>query len=223
MRLAIVIPTLNEALCLEPFLQAAMAEADEVWISDGGSDDGTVELAERLGARVVRGGAGRGPQLNRGAQACSTDGLLFLHADTLLPKGAGEKVREALKGGAIGGGFEVAFDQQTPTLRLGARLINLRTRLTRCPLGDQAQFVERGTFEALGGFRDWPILEDLDFSRRLKKRGHTVLLRPPVVTGARRFVHLGIARTIATNWLIWLLYFVGVSPRRLARLYRRAH
>ncbi len=221
MRLAIVIPTLNEKPWLKRYLPAALAEADEVWISDGGSDDGTPELAEQLGARVVHGSAGRGPQLNRGANASSAEMLLFLHADTRLPSGAGRTVREALQSGAVGGGFRVAFDSDRRLLRLGARLINLRTRLTRCPLGDQAQFVDRQSFETLKGFRDWPILEDLDFARRLKRCGRTALLSPPVVTGARRFLHLGIVRTIATNWLIWLLFFLGVSPRRLAKLYRR--
>ncbi len=221
MRLVIVIPTLNERPRLERYLNAALAEADEVWISDGGSDDGTIELARLLGARVVSGKAGRGPQLNRGARASSAEALLFLHADTRLPEGGGRRVRAALAAGAIGGGFQVTFDDDRPLLRLGARLINLRTRLTRCPLGDQAQFVTRTAFDTLDGFRDWPILEDLDFSRRLKRHGRTVLLDPPVITGARRFLHQGIFRTIATNWLIWLLYFLGVSPRRLAWLYRR--
>jgi hypothetical protein len=106
-------------------------------------------------------------------------------------------------------------------LRLGARLINWRTRLTGLPLGDQAQFVRRDVFLAMQGFRDWPILEDLDFALRLKRQGRTVLIGQPVTTAARRFVEQGIVRTVATNWLIWFLFLAGVSPHRLARLYRQ--
>ena len=119
----------------------------------------------------------------------------------------------------IGGAFLVRFDQSGPLLRLGAWLINQRTRATRLPLGDQAHFVTRAAFEQLGGYRDWPILEDLDFAWRLRRHGRTVILRQRVTTGARRFVELGVARTVATNWLIWLLFVAGVSPRRLARFY----
>ncbi len=109
-------------------------------------------------------------------------------------------------------------------LRLGERLINLRTRLTRLPLGDQAQFVTRASFDRLGGYRDWPILEDLDFAWRLRKtfgRRRLALIEERVTTAARRFVEQGAARTVATNWLIWLLFALGVSPHRLARLYRQ--
>ena len=119
----------------------------------------------------------------------------------------------------MGGAFRVRFDVDRPLLRLGAKLINLRTRLTGLPLGDQAHFVTRAAFEQLGGYRDWPILEDLDFAWRLRRHGRTVILRQRVITGARRFVELGVARTVATNWLIWLLFVAGVSPRRLARFY----
>ncbi|MDH3746213.1 MAG: glycosyl transferase, partial [Acidobacteriota bacterium] len=126
----------------------------------------------------------------------------------------------AIQSGAVGGGFLVVFDTDRWIRRLGARLVNLRTRWTRCPLGDQAQFVTRDAFEALGGFRSWPILEDLDFIRRLKRHGRTALIEKPVTTSARRFEKRGTLRTIATNWLIWLLYFLHVSPHRLACLYR---
>ncbi len=105
-------------------------------------------------------------------------------------------------------------------LRLGARLINLRTRLTGLPLGDQAQFVTREAFDRLQGFRDWPILEDLDFALRLKRLGRTVLIDERVTTAARRFLEQGIVRTVSTNWLIWGLFLLGVPPQRLARLYR---
>jgi rSAM/selenodomain-associated transferase 2 len=220
MRLAIVVPALNEEDTLRRNLPAALAAADEVVVSDGGSGDGTVEVARRLGARVVVGPPGRGGQLNRGAEAAQADVLLFLHADTTLPACGAEAVRAAVASGANGGAFLVRFHVDRPAQRLGAWLINRRTRLLRLPLGDQAQFVTREAFARLGGFRDWPILEDLDFAKRLRRLGGVSLIAEPVTTSARRFVELGAARTVANNWLIWILFFLGVSPRRLARLYR---
>jgi rSAM/selenodomain-associated transferase 2 len=231
MRVAIVVPTLNEESTIARTLPAAqaalaalvarepLAAGSELVIADGGSRDRTVAVARALGARVVAGPAGRGGQLNRGAAATAAEILLFLHADTTLPEGALAAIRAAIGGERIGGAFLVRFDQGGPLLRLGAWLINQRTRATRLPLGDQAHFVTRTAFEQLGGYRDWPILEDLDFAWRLRRHGRTVILRQRVTTGARRFVELGVARTVATNWLIWLLFVAGVSPRRLARFY----
>ena len=160
--------------------------------------------------------------MNRGAAAApAADLLLFLHADTQLPPGGVELARAAVEAGAVGGGFLVRFDVDRPSLRLGERLINLRTRATRVPLGDQAQFATAAAFRSLGGYRDWPILEDLDFARRLKRLGKVALVERPVTTAARRFVERGVAATVATNWLIWGLFFAGFPPHRLARLYRQ--
>ncbi len=220
MRLAVVIPTLDEEQNLRQILPRVKAFADEICVSDGGSQDATVEVAKSFGVEVVEGLPGRGGQLNRGAARCSGEILIFLHADTLLPESGPQMVRECIAAGVDGGGFLVHYDHERPALRLGNRLINLRTRLTGCPLGDQAQFMTREAFTALGGFRDWPILEDLDLIRRLKRHGRTQILPAAVVTSARRFDGQGILRTTATNWLIWALYFVGVPPQRLARLYR---
>jgi rSAM/selenodomain-associated transferase 2 len=221
MRLAIVVPTLNEEDALRRYLPAALAVADELIVSDGGSDDGTVAAARELGARVVIGPPGRGGQLNRGAAVATADVLLFLHADTTLPERGVERLREAVARGAPGGAFFLRFDVDRPMQRLGSRLINWRTRRLRVPLGDQAQFATRETFQRLGGFRDWPILEDLDFALRLRRLKGFTLIEEPVTTGARRFVEQGAVRTVATNWLIWILFLCGVSPHRLARLYRQ--
>jgi rSAM/selenodomain-associated transferase 2 len=224
MRLAIVIPTLDEEPSLRRTLPLALAAADEVVVSDGGSRDGTLEIARALGVRVVSGPPGRGGQLNRGAMAVEADILLFLHADTTLPEEAGHSVRGAVAAGAVGGAFLVRFDVDSPKMRLGGWLASQRTRLTYLPLGDQAQFVTRDAFRALGGYRDWPILEDVDFAWRLQRRygrRRLALIERPVTTAARRFVEQGSLRTVSTNWLIWLLFLLGVSPHRLARLYKQ--
>jgi len=220
-RLAIVVPTLDEEEALARTLPSLTTLADEVVVSDGGSTDATTRVASAAGATVVEGSAGRGPQLNRGAAATSAETLVFLHADTTLPPGAIEAIHEAIAAGASGGGFLVHFDHPAWLYRVAARLINLRTRLTRAPLGDQAQFVTRDAFAALGGYENWPILEDLDFALRLRRHGGAVVIRRPVVTSARRYSQRGFARTVLTNWLIWTLFVLGVSPQRLATLYRQ--
>lgn len=216
---AILIPALDEEEAIRRNLPPALAAADEVVVSDGGSRDATARLARELGARVVTGAPSRGGQLNRAAAASGADVFLFLHADSALAPGAVEAVREAVAAGAPGGGFLVRFDSERPLFRLGTRLVNLRTRLLRAPLGDQGQFVTRAVFEELGGFPEWPILEDLDFVRRLRRRGRIALLPHRVTTSARRYEAGGVLRTVARNWLIWALYALGVSPHRLARLY----
>ena len=217
---AAIIPTLDEESTLRRRLPEVLSVADEVVVSDGGSRDNTLRLAEELGAQIVSGAPGRGPQLNRGAAATRSDALLFLHADTRLPDGAVPAVREAIHSGKVGGGFQVRFDTDRRVMALGSRLVQLRTRLTQAPLGDQAQFVSRAIFKQLGGFREWPVLEDLDLIRRMKRKGEVVVLPLEATTSARRYLEDGIGRTVALNWLIWTLYFAGVPAQRLARLYR---
>lgn len=222
MRLAVVIPVLDEAPSLSSALDCALEVGDLVVVADGGSRDGSVDLARRHGAVVVPSSRGRGAQLNAGASAALADGadvILFLHADTRLPDGARRLVEGAVAGGAVGGGFEVRFDDPRAIFTLGSRLVNLRSRLFGVPLGDQAQWATKEAFLAVAGFRDWPILEDLDLVRRLGRHGRIAVLPGPAVTAARRFIERGILRTVGTNWLIVLLFLVGVKPRRLARLY----
>ena len=215
-------PTLDESNHLAACLESARAVAEELVVSDGGSQDDTVSLARSLGAAVVEGPPGRGGQLNRGAARATARALVFLHADSRLPEGAREAILEALDRGYRGGGFQLRFAAPGRMPRLGSWLVNLRSRITGCPLGDQSQFCLRSSFEEVGGFREWPILEDLDFIRRLKRQGRVVVLSPRVATSYRRYQSRGIGRNIATNWLIWALYLLRVPPDRLARLYRPA-
>lgn len=220
LQIAVIIPTLNEATELHELIASLANRTDEVVVSDGGSEDATATIARKLGARVVEGPPGRGAQIQRGVEAADADILLVLHADTRLPPGALDAVRTAVQHGAVGGGFLVRFDSPRRLFTIGSHLVNLRTRWSRLPLGDQAQWVTRQAYVAAGGYPNWPILEDLEFVRRLKKVGRVSILPLRVETSARRYVNQGVARTVATNWLIWFLYLLGVRPERLARLYR---
>ncbi len=226
MRITVIVPTLGEARTLEenlPPLFAALPSLCEVIVADGGSRDGTPEVARRLGAQVVVGDPGRGQQLNLGARRALERGaevLLFLHADTRLPARALETIEAAITGGAVGGAFLLRFDDPRSRYRWAAGLINLRTRLTRTPLGDQGQFCTTQAYQVLEGFRPWPIFEDLDFARRLRRHGRLALIPKPVVTASRRYVRRGLLRTALRNWLLFALYFCGISPYRLAKFYR---
>jgi len=160
--------------------------------------------------------------MNAGAAGARGDILLFLHADTRLPRGALDAVRAAIRSGAVGGSFDVALDSRRPLLRLVALLITLRSRITGVSSGDQAMFVTREAFDRLGGFAPVPLFEDVDFSRRLKRLGPVARLRPPVVTSARRWEHDGALRTIVRMWMLRGLYYCGVDPARLQRHYEAA-
>lgn len=216
MPVSVVIPTLNEAARIGATIDAAFAAgAAEVIVSDGGSSDATIEIARARGARILTGADMRACQLNLGARDARHDTLIFLHADTLLPSGAADEAERALSNGALFGGFRVSFIE--PGLRAVAWLINTRTRFTREPWGDQAQFIRRDRFE---GFAEIPIMEDYALARRMKRAGKTVVLPLHVRTSGRRFLEVGLVRTAVLNWLIIAAYHLGVSPERLARWYR---
>jgi rSAM/selenodomain-associated transferase 2 len=219
--LGIVVIALDEKVALGRHLPHVLPLAQELVVSDGGSTDGSAAISRALGVTVVTGSPGRGPQLNRGAEVINAEILLFLHADTLLPSSAPDLIRTAWSSGAVGGGFLLSFDNRRLRFSLAASLINARTRATRLPLGDQAQWVRRDVFHRLGGYRDWPILEDLDFARRMKRMGRVTILPASVVTASRRYATRGLFRTAFNNWLIWALFALGVSPHRLERLYPR--
>ena len=213
-----VIPALNEADRIAATIDAARAAgASEVIVVDGGSSDTTVVVARASGAHVLEGESVRARQLNRGAEVASHDALVFLHADTLLPLDACAAVERALADHVFGG-FRVEFLE--PGLRFVSAMINLRTRFTRAPWGDQAQFARRDAFLRAGGYPDYPIMEDYELARRMKRLGSVAVLPLTVRTSGRRFLQQGVLRTTFTNWRIILAYHLGVSPERLARWYR---
>jgi rSAM/selenodomain-associated transferase 2 len=215
---SVVIPALHEAERIGATIDSARAAgAAEVIVADGGSSDATVEIARACGAQILEGERVRARQLNRGAQLAAHDAIVFLHADTLLPPGACAAIEGALATHVFGG-FRVTFVE--PGLQFVATMINVRTRLTGAPWGDQAQFARRDAFLRAGGYPDFPIMEDYELARRMKRLGATALLPLTVRTSGRRFLQRGIVRTTALNWRIIIAYHFGVSPERLARWYR---
>jgi rSAM/selenodomain-associated transferase 2 len=193
-----------------------------VVVVDGGSRDASVQVVERAGVRCLAGAPGRARQMNAGARATRGDLLLFLHADTRLPPGALEAVEAALADPrVVGGRFDVTFDSARPIMRLTAGLMNLRSRLSGIATGDQTLFVRRAVFEDVGGFPEIPLMEDVEFSRRLKRRGPRACLRLRVTTSARKWEREGPVRTVLLMWTLRLLYFLGAPPGRLHRWYYR--
>lgn len=222
-RLSIVIPALNESANLARLLPDLLAREPgaEVIVVDGGSDDDSRAIVARArSVRWLESARGRARQMNAGARAAGGDVLLFLHADTALPPGAGAAVLAALVDSAVvGGRFDVRLDSRRPLLAVVAWMMNERSRLTRISTGDQAIFVRRPVFEALGGYADIPLMEDIDLSRRLRRRGRVAALRLRVTTSARKWERDGVVRTIVLMWALRLLYALGVAPPRLHRWY----
>jgi rSAM/selenodomain-associated transferase 2 len=218
---SIVIPTLNEADGIVDTLAAAAAtHPHELIVVDGGSVDHTRAVATDAGCVVLEAPAGRAVQMNAGAAAATGDVLLFLHADTRLPLRALQDVaRSCADARIVGGWFDVMLDGPDPMFRVIETLMNLRSRMTRIATGDQAIFVRRSVFEALGGFAPIPLMEDIHFSFRLKRLGRVACLRSRVRTSVRRWRRHGVWRTMALMWWLRALYAVGVSPDRLARRY----
>ncbi len=221
--LSIVVPALEEAAGIEAVLAALQplrARGVEVVLADGGSSDGTAQLAAPWVDRVAAAPRGRALQMNAGAAAARAAQLLFLHADTRLPPQADALVLRALAGPACWGRFDVRISGQSPWLKVVARMMNLRSRLSGIATGDQALFVRRRLFEQLGGYADQPLMEDIELSRRLKRLGRPACLRARVRTSGRRWEQRGVWRTIVLMWRLRLAYWLGASAESIARAYR---
>lgn len=241
--LSIIVPLLNEAQALPIFLanlSPLAQQGHEILFVDGGSEDGSVELLEGMGVGVsptpalprgergtanryaiIRSERGRARQMNAGAASASGDALLFLHADTHLPENAASLVEQALKDGRhVWGRFDVHIAGRPAMLRVVAALMNLRSRLTGIATGDQGLFMTRAAFDAAGGFPDQPLMEDIEMSKRLGRFSRPACLSQKLLTSGRRWETRGAWRTVFLMWRLRWLYWRGVSPDRLAEMYR---
>ena len=231
MPISVIIPTLNEEQTIVATLaHTAALGFDELIVVDGGSLDQTPVLVESYRRRTqssafsalqwVTAPCGRARQMNEGAKASRGDILLFLHADTQLPDDAKTVIDATLADERmVGGRFDVRFDRPSMWGSLISKTMNWRSRLSGLATGDQALFVRRPLFEQMGGFADIPLMEDIEFSRRLKRKGKTAALTATVTTSFRRWEQQGPLRTILLMWILRFLYGIGVSPHHLAHLY----
>ena len=223
--LSIVVPALDEATNLERLLPDLVARCprEEVIVVDGGSADATTEVARRFpSVRLVASPRGRARQMNAGARVARGDALLFLHADTVLPDGASGAIARALADASVvGGRFDVRFTSARWPFRVIAALMNRRSRWSGICTGDQGIFVTRAAFDALGGYPDIPLMEDIELTRRLKRLGRLASLDLRVITSSRKWEREGILRTVLLMWSLRFLYFCGVSPTRLRGWYYR--
>jgi rSAM/selenodomain-associated transferase 2 len=220
-KLSVIIPVLDEADGIAPALAALApmrARGVEIVVVDGGSSDQTVGRARALADRVIVAPRGRGTQMNAGAAVAAGSVLVFLHADTRLPKDADRLIVECLaRSGRAWGRFDVRIAGSHPLFPLIAAMMNLRSRASGIATGDQAMFMSREAFAA--GFPDIALMEDIAMSKRLKRFGRPPCIAAPVVTSGRRWEKHGVARTILLMWRLRFAYLMGADPARLARFY----
>jgi rSAM/selenodomain-associated transferase 2 len=225
--ISVIIPVLNEEAQIAATLTALGNENSrsgiEIIVADGGSCDRTREIAGGFDfVRVITcDQAGRGWQMNRGAQIARGEVLLFLHADVKLPEGGFALIRQLLADQQVlGGCFQIRFPQDVPTsLRLVARGINFRTRLFRTATGDQGIFIRRHVFEEIGGYQPLPLMEDIALFNEMKRRGQVAVLDGQVEISPRRWLTHGIWRTVLLMYLLRLGYWLGIHPATLKRFF----
>lgn len=219
--ISVIIATLNEQQNIQETIKTALKGSLETIVADGGSRDDTVELAQKAGAFVFTASCTRAGLLNTAARKASGDILLFLHADTILPKHYAQIVMDVIAKSAVSvGAFSLGIDSNAAGIRFVEKAANLRSSLLKLPYGDQALFMTRDTFLRIGGFADMPIMEDYELVKRLGKRGNIKTLPEKVETSARRWLKLGVLRTTLINQLMIAGFKMGISPKKLANLYR---
>ncbi len=225
MKISVIIPALNEAHLIAGTIQTVghkTGDGVEVIVSDGGSVDRTTAVAQSSGARVIVTEPGRGLQMDKGAREAAGDVLLFLHADTALPEGWKESIERALENNNVtAGAFRLGIDSPARWLRVVEFVAGFRAAFLKRIYGDQAIFARRTVFFRVGGFRNLPLMEDVDCVKRLRKAGRFVLLDKYVKTSPRRWVSGGMLRNTLRNWLCLVFYRLGFSPERLYIWYYR--
>lgn len=222
MKLSIIIPVLDEGERIRASLEALAPlrrHGHEVIVVDGGSSDGTAVLAAPLCDRVAAAARGRAVQMNAGARHATGDALLFLHVDTALPREADRLVAQTLQK-HLWGRFDVEIEGHHRLLKVVGWAMNLRSRLTGIATGDQAIFVRRDAFAAVGGVPPLQLMEDVALCAALKRISPPLCLNARVTTSGRRWESRGVLRTVLLMWWLRLRYFFGTSPARLAEIYR---
>jgi rSAM/selenodomain-associated transferase 2 len=222
---SIIIPVLHESATInDTVLRIRSLEggrSPEIIVVDGDSRGDTLEAIVDPSVRKVRSPAGRGRQMNEGAGVAKGRVLLFLHADTELPRRGLQLIEAAMEiEGPVAGAFDLGIDSPGFPFRLIEAAASFRSRLNRIPFGDQAIFVRKRYFREIGGYCEIPLMEDVELMRRIKKRGDAiVIINEKVGTSPRRWEKEGILRCTLRNWSLQMLYLSGVSPERLSAYY----
>jgi len=221
--ISIIIPTYNEYVGIETLLNTLQAFRPhcELIIVDGGSEDNTVCLSEPLVDTVIHSDKGRALQMNEGAVIAKAPILLFLHADTFLPDDAVKQIKSAMEKGFDWGRFDIKLTGSSRLLSIVAWSMNKRSRWTEIATGDQALFVDKTVFEQLGGFAKISLMEDVEFTSRLRMLSKPYCSKSKVISSGRRWISFGIIKTILLMWSLRLRYFFGADPSELELLYRK--
>lgn len=218
--ISIIIPVLNEAKCLDQTLKNLLQrqwveEHCEIIVSDGGSDDGSLEIASRHRCQLIRGNAGRARQMNAASRNARGELLLFLHADSVLPDDFGEQIVSAQDWGF----FRLHLNADALAYRVIETAINLRTRFSKVAGGDQCLFFRRQFFEAMGAYPSIPLMEDIAISKKARQLAAPLIIESAVTSSSRRWQQQGIVKTVLLMWALRLAFWLGVNPTRLHRIY----
>lgn len=227
-KISIIIPVFNEAKLINPLLSHLLSTIEEteseIIISDGHKDSTTINSIEKKflclnKLKTIKAPLNRGNQMNAAAKNADGDIFLFLHADTCLSEKAFKSIRIIMKEHCAGA-FRIRLDSKKLQYRVIEKLINLRTKLTNTPYGDQALFIRKDSFFSLNGFFPHPIMEDIDLIRRLRNRGEKIYISDhEVMTSCRRWEREGVVKCTLRNWYLLLMYYLGKHPDSLIKYY----
>jgi len=226
LKISIIIPVFNESLIISQTIRHLQTleskKADEIIVVDGDPLHTTISTISDQTVKKTSSRKGRGAQMNHGAKMATGDILLFLHADTRLVSDALSRIENALNSAdVIGGAFNLGIRSDGLSFRIIEKMASLRSRITRIPYGDQAIFIKRDFFNNMGGYREIPIMEDVDLMKRVKSLGGKIkILNQTVQTSPRRWESEGILYCTLRNWMVLALYKCGIAPNRLARFYK---